>query len=260
MKDRKVFAAIPLVALLCTIFFAACADSHNDGIDLNRMPVLGQITPDLKSRATELRGRLVTDDSCYFAVNSDGSLSFHNGHSFVDGLAFEMTDAAAEAYAKDTLRELDLLPGGDYRIVVDRMESEIPAHGGSAENPVTLEISVTFIRTYKEIDVMCSDGNGIRLTICKDGMSNLQYLWRHLEIQEAAAVKNPLSAEDAHRIYLDNWDTLHGDCCEPNMEPVIKQAYFQKAAIMHPAWVISDNDEYLNAIYIDMLTGEILYG
>ena len=91
-------------------------------------------------------------------------------------------------------------------------------------------------------------------------MSNLQYLWRDLEIQEAASVKNPLSAEDAHRIYLDNWDTLHGDCCEPNMEPVIKQAYFQKAAIMHPAWVISDNDEYLNAIYIDMLTGEILYG
>ena len=56
MKDRKVFAAILLVALLCTIFFAACADSHNDGSDLNRMPVLGQITPDLKSRATELCG------------------------------------------------------------------------------------------------------------------------------------------------------------------------------------------------------------
>lgn len=261
--SRKILigAAIAAGILVCTALCVILADRSASGMDPYRVPHLLSITPDLKSREAELKAKLVKDDSCYFDIGDDGSLSFHTGQSFTDGKAFEMTDAQAEVFAKDTLKGLGLLPDGDYRIRIERMESQIPEHGGSAEKPVTVEITVLFLRTFRGIDVMCREDNGISVTIVKDGLAELRYLWRDMELRDIDNDgKEPLSSDSALTVYRDNWDTIHGSCCDPNPEPVIKQAYFQRGDICRPAWVICDNEEYLNAVYIDMFTGELLYG
>lgn len=260
-RKMLIGAAIAAAILVCTAFCLILADRTASGMDLDQAPHLLSITPDLKSRETDLKAKLVKDDSWYFDIGDDGSLSFHTGQSFTDGKAFEMTDAQAEAFAKDTLKDLGLLPDGDYRIRIERMESQIPEHGGSSEKPVTVQITVLFLRTYRGIDVMCREGNGISVTIVKDGLGDLRYLWRNMELLNANSCgKEPLSSDDALTVYRENWDTIHGTCCDPNPEPVIKQAYFQQGDICRPAWVICDDAEYLNAVYIDMFTGEYLYG
>ena len=108
------------------------------------------------------------------------------------------------------------------------------------------------------MDVVSDLEDGIILSFDAQGILSLKYLWRNMESTKLAKDSKPISSDDAYQIYLDQWDSIHGVCCEPCENPEMFNAYIQLNGESRPCWVIAESKMYTSAWFIDMLTGEVL--
>lgn len=230
--------------------------------DPNQCPVFvdSHAAAALSRRSEKLKRKLNFDNYCTLTIDENGRIDFYNGnYTFTSAEPFAISDKEAVSQAKEILSELGLLPGGGYRTRVSRVTtSSLDLNGGQNDSFITTECIVSFYRVCNGVDAVSDLEDGIMLSFGKSGVHSLQYFWRDMEIRRLDTDgKVPLTAEQAYQIYIDQWDERHGTCCDPCSEPVIKQAYYQSGNTTRPCWVISEDDEYLNAWWIDMYSGQI---
>lgn len=252
-----------VAAVLCVVIAVCCLTDPitSSGIfDPYKVPVFSTKPSNLHDRSEQIKSKLDMSGNSYLRINDIGALSY----SRIDDGGFypiKMTDEEALRQAQEYLNELGLLPNDAYRTYVSRVNrSAMDLTGGEESQSETVIVDVFFYRVVNGVDVLSDEEDGILLSFDTKGIRNLSYLWRDIEISRISKDAKPISSEDAYQIYLDQWDSLHGTCCEPCDNPEILCAYVHYNGVSRPCWVIAENKMYTNAWSIDMFTGEILHG
>ena len=221
------------------------------------VPVFSTEVGNVQTQVENIKHKLSASGS--FRIDDKGAISYDRFETG-EQLPIQMTDEEATRQATTYLNKLGLLPTDQYRTVVSRVtRSAINLNGEENLPPETVSINVTFYRVFNGIDVISDQEDGILLSFDAQGLSSLQYFWRSVEASEIPEEATPISAEYAYQIYQVQWDTRHGTCCDPSENPEIFNAYLHLNGVTRPCWVIAEENPYINAWFIDMLTGEILY-
>ena len=221
------------------------------------VPVFSTEVGNVQTQVENIKHKLSASGS--FRIDDKGAISYDRFETG-EQLPIQMTDEEATRQATTYLNKLGLLPTDQYRTVVSRVtRSAINLNGEENLPPETVSINVTFYRVFNGIDVISDQEDGILLSFDAQGLCSLQYFWRSVEASEIPEEATPISAEYAYQIYQVQWDTRHGTCCDPSERPEIFNAYLHLNGVTRPCWVIAEDNPYINAWFIDMLTGEILY-
>ena len=221
------------------------------------VPVFSTEVGNVQTQVENIKHKLSASGS--FRIDDKGAISYDRFETG-EQLPIQMTDEEATRQATTYLNKLGLLPTDQYRTVVSRVtRSAINLNGEENLPPETVSINVTFYRVFNGIDVISDQEDGILLSFDAQGLCSLQYFWRSVEASEIPEEATPISAEYAYQIYQVQWDTRHGTCCDPSENPEIFNAYLHLNGVTRPCWVIAEDNPYINAWFIDMLTGEILY-
>ena len=221
------------------------------------VPVFSTEVGNVQTQVENIKHKLSASGS--FRIDDKGAISYDRFETG-EQLPIQMTDEEATRQATTYLNKLGLLPTDQYRTVVSRVtRSTINPNGEENLPPETVSINVTFYRVFNGIDVISDQEDGIILSFDAQGLCSLQYFWRSVEASEIPEEATPISAEYAYQIYQVQWDTRHGTCCDPSENPEIFNAYLHLNGVTRPCWVIAEDNPYINAWFIDMLTGEILY-
>lgn len=226
--------------------------------DPYEVPVFSTKPSDLHAQSEQIESKLDMSGNSYLRISDIGALSYSR---IDDGGLYpiQMTDEEALRQAKEYLNDLGLFPKDAYRTYVSReSRSSLDLTGGGESQSETVIIDVFFYRVFNGVDVLSDEEDGILLSFDATGIRNLHYLWWDMEISKISKDAKPISSEDAYQIYLDQWDTRHGTCCEPCKNPEILSAYVHFNGVSRPCWVVSENKRYANAWPIDMFTGEVL--
>lgn len=258
MNCCKRFLSMVLLTVLIVSLLSGC-QKDADAFDPHTVPVFSTASVDLKAKSDQIAEKLDQSDYCSFGIDDMGAITYRRLDSS-DDQPMELTDEEALQQAKEYLKKAGLLPEDAYHTDVRRVSrTAIDLNGGEAAQPETTSIEVRFYRVFNGVDVISDQEDGILLSFDAQGIRSLQYLWRKIDSSEIAEKTDPISSEDAHQIYLDQWDTRHGTCCEPTENPEIFNAYIQLNGVSRPCWVIAEDRAYTNAWFIDMFTGEVLF-
>lgn len=248
-----------VVLILVVLVFSGCASAEAT-FDPYEVPVFSTKPGNLLARSEQIESKLDVSGNSYLKISDIGALSY----SRIDDGGFypiQMTDDEALRQAQKYLKELGLLPKDAYRTYVSRVNrSAMDLTGGGESQSETVMIDVFFYRVFNGVDVLSDQEDGILLSFDAKGVRSLRYLWRDMDISGISKEEKPITSEEAYQIYLTQWDTRHGSCCEPCANPEILRGYVHIDGVSRPCWVIAENKMYTNAWCIDMFTGEILQG
>ena len=253
-----------IVAVILCAMIAACGltdpVSQAGDFDPYRIPVFVSSSGDLNQYLTRLESKLYVSDKSNLQLRDTGMLVYYRGsEDYKDPML--ITDKEAVSKAETYLKELGLLPDDTYHTRVAFTNSTVvDINGGGGETSETVRVTVFFCRVFNGVDVMSDQEDGIVLSFDAQGIISLRYLWRNIETKELPKTAKPITAEQARQVYMDQWDVLHGTCCEPLENPVIFNAYGQFDGVSRPCWVVAEDAAYTNAWYIDAFSGEVLYG
>lgn len=217
---------------------------------------------------TALKEKLDISDNSVLTVEDNGRITYSVGqHNWGRGnLNYELTDCEAIAVAKQELEKLGLLPQNDYRAVVSRIDRVKLDLSGKQENtPETIEYTVSFYRTHNGIDIVSDQEDGIIVSFNKDGVTELRYLWRNLEVSanKNLTANKHITLQQAQEVYelaLGSGEQVKS-AKSAEIEaatPCATTAYLQIGDEVKPVWVFSTDNNYANCIFVDMYTGEVL--
>ena len=255
---RRILPIVILLGVLVLPLLNGCT-ADTDTFDPYTVPVFSTVSDDFHTQSKQLANKLELSGNSIFRISDIGAITYSRSEGHND-VPIEMTDDEALRQAAEYLNELGLLPKEEYRAHVSRVNrSSMDLTGAEASPAETISIDVYFYRVFNGVDVISDQEDGIRLSFDAQGIRSLHYLWRNIETSRISQKAKPISQEDAHQIYLEQWDSRHGTCCEPPEHPEISSAYIQLNGVTQPCWVISEDKAYTNAWFIDMLSGEILY-
>ncbi len=261
MKGCRRFLSVALLLIVLTLFFlSGCSTLTEGAFDPYTVPVFSTVPNDLYAQAEQIQSKLDMSGNGSFRISDNGAITYCRAESS-ERAPIQMTDDEALRQATAYLNELGLLPKDEYRTVISRVnQTEMDLAEGKDSSPETVWIDVFFYRVFNGVDVISDQEDGILLSFDAQGICSLRYFWRSVETTRISKDAKPISAEDAHQVYLDQWDSRHGSCCEPHENPEIFRAYVQINGVSRPCWVIAEDNMYTNAWCIDMFTGEILFG
>lgn len=256
---KKLLSVVMLLAVFTLFLLNGCA-AKEDTFDPYTVPSFSIVSNDLLEKSAQIENKLDMSGNSSFHVSDNGVITYYRSESG-EQVPIQMTDDDAVRQATAYLNELGLLPNDAYRTYVSRViRSQIDPAEGKTSQPETIWIDVFFYRVFNGVDVISDQEDGIILSFDKQGLRSLRYLWRNIETTKLTKGAKPISAEDAHHIYLNQWDSRHGTCCEPYANFEIFSAYIQVNGVSRPCWVIAEDKMYTNAWFVDMLTGEVLLG
>lgn len=259
-KQPTLWVIIGAVGLCAVIALCGLTDpiTRIDGFDPYVIPVFSSVPDDLQQKSEEIKSKLDMDNGSVFQITDSNGIMYHRGTD-IGQIPMTITEEEAVIKAEAYLKELGLLPKGAYRTRVGLINrTAMVLDGESAHTTEVIEAKVFFYQVFNGTDVVSDRNDGITLYFDSQGICTLQYLWRDIGSEKLPQTGQPITAEDAHQIYLQHWETLHGDCCEPTQDPIIFRMYAMFDEVMRPCWNISDGEKYANCWYIDMLTGDIL--
>ena len=130
----------------------------------------------------------------------------------------------------------------------------LDVYAGTSVNTETVGWTVKFYHTYDGVPVLSDDNEGIVVSLTKDGLRSLEYNWSTIVPQQKQ--QDTLKTEDqAKELYLN-------EMAKDDMESVkhidYQQVYFYQSGQTVPFYVFGDNGPFMNPIYINAVTGEIL--
>lgn len=226
--------------------------------DWRTLPLLTDNADRTSEAYEKVKTKLLPDENASLKIDENGAVVYGNWGLEEEGFSPVPTDAEAAAMAEQALADLGLLPQGDYRIGISRIQrTGLDLNGGEAASE-TIEITARFYRTCNGVDVLSDKKDGILLCLQKGGIARLHYLWRDMETAENPR-ENPdgtLPLDQAKAIWQRDFHTaLRGEIPE---NPVITTAYLQRENTVSPVWVFSTDEDYINPICVDMYTGEFL--
>ena len=257
---RRIFTLLIILSVLTLSIFTGCSTSDNTS-ESYEIPVFSTGPSNLSSRTEEIKSKLDMSEENSFRISEIGFLSYYRFEANANTSPMKMSDEEAIHQAEEYLNDLGLLPTDAYRTSVSRTSfTEIDPVNGAESSPITTSIDVFFYRVFNDLDVVSDQDDGIILSFDANGIDRLEYFWRPIETGKITEAGKPISADDAYQVYLDQWDTRHGTCCEPCNDPVIRKVYAQFNGVTRPCWVVAEDEKNLNAWYIDMFTSEVLYG
>lgn len=259
MNCRRGFLSfVILLAVFVSMFIGGC-DTREDEFDPFTVPVFTTVPGDLWGNIDQLQSKLDVSDNDIFRISDTGAVMYYRSGSDWQ-LPIQMTDSEAVRQATAYLDEWGLLPDDGYRTYVSRItRAGVDPNGEKDPQPVTVQIDVFFYRVFNSIDVVSDQEDGVILSLDAHGICSLRYYWRTIETTKISEDEKSISADVAHQIFLDKWDSIVGIEYEPFENPEIFKAYLQVNGQTRPCWVIAENRMYLNAWFIDMLTGEVLF-
>lgn len=257
---RRFLPVLMLLAILAVSLFSGCNTRTEGEFDPYTVPIFSTVGSDIKTNSEQIKSKLDMAGNSSFRIDDNGAITYYRSESD-EQIPIQMTDDEALRQATEYLNELGLLPKDEYRAYVSKVNrSGVDLTGGNVSTSETIWIDVFFYRVYNGVDVISDQEDGIILSFDAQGIRSLRYFWRAIETSKISADTKPISAEDAHHIYLDQWDSRHGTCCEPYESPEIFSAYIQINGTSRPCWVIAEDKMYTNAWFIDMFTGEVFGG
>lgn len=241
----------------------------NTSVDLNDFPTfINTSTYNAQSIHESMKSKLPLGNNEQLTIDEFGKITYLN--SSVDlgsaDLNYLLTDEEAIDIAERYLLQLGIFPEGSYRTSVNKTERRtLNLIDNQFSSPEVIEYSVCFYRTYNGIDLLSDQDDGIIVSFNKEGLTELKYLWREIELvtngpderMEALSMNQGvmISKEQAQDIYRNNIDELLSG---NTTEPVITTAYLQLNNTVRPVYVFSTDYHYANSIFIDMYTGEVL--
>ena len=212
-----------------------------------------------------LSQKLNITDNSILKVEDSGRITYSVGsHNWgANNLTYDLNDSEAIAKAEELLDELGILPKDNYRAVVSRTERvKLELTGSQNPPPETIEYTVSFYRTHNGIDILSDQEDGIIVSFNKHYLTELRYYWR--ELASTRSIYTPdltkISLEEARNIYRSSISNSEAfQTTESTIEPVFTTiAYMQIDNQVTPVWAFSTDNNYTNAIFVDMYTGEVL--
>ena len=116
----------------------------------------------------------------------------------------------------------------------------------------TVESSIVFYQTYKGRELFSDTGNGIRVTYDKNGLKSLQYQWKEITEKAGTATLSSASANTDARFVGGLEES------EQASAYYVSEAYKVIDNTIHRVKVYSTDPGFVNAIFVDVETGEIL--
>jgi len=245
---KKHLSRILIVVLLslCAILFIYCIVNNlqtKDNFVLKENP----FSQSQSNRIKELLLKKPTKETPDISIEENGRLEYYNYDSIES--EFDMEEEAAIDFAKNELKELGILPNREYRIEADVIQS--------------FEKSVYFYHTYNGLDIISDEEDGIIVRINKNGLKSLQYYWSEIvPVSGTNSVSDDsmIDESEAIEIYKRELAKNHPEIAEEveNWPVVVSKAYRYTGGKSVKVWVCSDGELYLNSIFVDMLTGELV--
>lgn len=228
---------------------------------------LGEIMPILISSSVNkrtnmqkymyLQEKLQGAEKSVLNIDEDGRITYSVGNrdwGNATRSAYSLTEAQAINAAEKILADLDLLPEDEYQVrvsTIDRVQMNLA--GGKQQSPETVEYTVCFYRTCNGIDIISDREDGIIVGISADGLTELQYFWRDMIIE------NTVERNSAKAITFEQAQSI----CEKEYQMdmtnwFVSVAYLQINDSTRPVYVFASDDCYTNSVYVDIYTGEVL--
>lgn len=230
--------------------------------DVNNCKIEFRDTPFSEKESAEIEKRLIDtcdlkDEEYELSFDEKGNLVFHqNSLDFAApsnalNCAREYKDVAN--YAQSFLDELGLLPKESYRMGVNSIERfTMDVLNNSIKDREIIEYIVTFRRMLDGKDIMTADDEGIIVKLNKEGVSDLHYLWRDMDVLKNEEPKESLSLDTILSSYKKN-DRVGRT---PNaQDDVLKRVYYVDEKGTHMVVSIAEDDNYRNSVLVDAVTG-----
>lgn len=216
---------------------------------------------------SRLQKSLINGRSGILNIEDSGMITYYaeDRNWGYDNLSYTLSDLEAISVAEDILEEQGLLPNGNYRASVSKIQRvKLDLSGGKKNAPETIEYVVSFYRTYNGIDVLSDQEVGILVSFDAKGLTELRYLWRELDCN--SDIKNVttdiLTISQASEIFekeIEAGTSIVVDSAGTSKHNTyVSIAYMQIEGTVRPVYVFSTDTNYTNSIFVDMHTGEVL--
>ena len=206
---------------------------------------------------------LLTGTTTSLEFEKNGRITYHNDNLDIGlpNIGYALSDEEAVAIAEQHLDDLGLLPQEEYRAVVSiDKRQKLSLDGSKFIQPEIIGYHVRIFRTHNGIDIISDEDDMITVSINKNGLSDINYLWRDLVVDTKAnrSQSKTITCGKAETIYKNNYGKLFSEAKCNEGDLVTTQAYMQWKGKMKRVWIVSQDDDYLNMVVIDMETGDIL--
>jgi len=216
---------------------------------------------------SRLQESLSLTENCSLSIEENGRVIYlsDNRNWNAESFSYELTNDQAIQIAERQLNELGLLPKGEYRASVSRIQRvRLNLNNEFNETPETVEYTISFYQTLNGIDVVSDEEDGIIVSFNRNGLTQLSYLWRNMELItcDLRLGNAYITYEQAQAIYQSEINSaksvittrVSSDLNNNNCSV----AYLQMCGETRPVYVFSSNDGYSNCIIVDMYSGEVL--
>ncbi len=216
---------------------------------------------------TQLQRVLPSESDSRLSIEDNGQIIYKSGGRSWSGEVFEntLTNEQAIREALQLLSELGIAPQNEYRATVSNIQRYNVALDGTINNsPEVIEYMVSFYRTYNGIDVISDKEDGILISFNANGITELRYLWRDIAATERIQNNNPTyitvnQAQEAYRSELAANTLASSSNIDENSDAAnVITAFLEIDNEVHPVYVFSSDNGYSNAIFVDLVTGEVL--
>lgn len=269
-KKFTAWLALALCLLVGAVTLVGCVKgdtstddppTSNPVADANTLPVLvdrALSDTEVQELYETVGTHLSVDENSRLKVSQNGKITYSKWAADSDGdPAYTLSDDEAVAVAEQTLEKLGLLPTDNYRTAVSKVQqANVNVDSADMSAPKTIEYTVCFYRTYNGMDILSDEDDGILITLNKDGVSRLTYLWRNMQTaKNPHAASTKLTAQQAQAVYEQVMTDANSAA---QIAPIITAAYLQTDGETRAVWAFSSDVGYVNSVFVDMYTGEVM--
>ncbi|HBL84197.1 MAG: hypothetical protein A2Y17_07920 [Clostridiales bacterium GWF2_38_85] len=159
--------------------------------------------------------------------------------------------------AKKYLIDLGLMPKPEYITRTNKTTVSTLISSSSPLTSVTSEFSLGIAKSVDGIPLL-NENLGINITFDTKGITRLIYGWGDVKVKTVSSDKELLSYQEIIKIY-DAYITENVFSANLLDNLHCSQVYFYHENTFYPAWQIVEGNGDANPIYINAVTGEIIY-
>jgi len=232
-------------------FILSNADTADHSFSLDANPLTS-------GQKAKINAVLNTGENTRLEIDTDGKVTYTDGNIDMasDQAAMDLSNEQAIQIAEDYLRSMDILPSGNYTADVSWVQSEtLDLVNGTSYDQEKVSYTVTFRHTYDGVPILSADNEGIRVCFTGEGLRSLNYRWSAI---------TPVSQTQSQRKTVGEVQALYLNEKTVQSRNISGSIYYQQVYVYEngqsvPYYVFGDDGPYMNAVYINAITGDALH-
>ncbi len=200
-------------------------------------------------------------------LSDNGDLEYIDSSVTLSEGNVNISEKDAVKKAKDSLRDLDLLPSDKYSVYissVQRYPMIFDEDDTITLEPDIVEYTVKFVHNFDGKEMFSKDDEGIVVSINKNGISRIKKTWSKVSYNNTIKLNdsngNIIWVNEAIETFTTNYEKLFNntDDTENVIVDEVDGAYYLFNGDVIPVWMFAF-DGYKSKVFINAHTGELIH-